>query len=104
MKSIVERASLTLRVVPIIDRSTVSGPRKKVSKSRISFYELHHTPNKICAIVKREQTRGELARPYHRRKNYLSPVVNPISRDGHSLGSCCHDGVDDTLHNILVEG
>lgn len=61
-----------------------------------------HTPNQICAVMKSEQTRGQLAGPHHRRKHYLSPVVDPFSRDGHPLGSCCHDGIENTLHNIAV--
>lgn len=35
MKSMVDRLSLTVRVVPIMDLSTVSGPEKEVSNEQV---------------------------------------------------------------------
>ena len=113
--SITPVASLYRLVVPIIDRSTVSGPEEEggggASKSaqRAGNDDVWwsrgyvdddagrlriRTPYQVGTIVEGQQPRRQLAGPNHGREHDLTPVVDAPARDRHLLGFRRHDGSD----------
>lgn len=53
------------------------------------------TPYQIRAVVKRQESRGQLAGADHGREDDLAPVVDAVAGDGHFLRFGGHDASDD---------
>lgn len=108
VKSMVLVMGFSRRVVPIRARSMVSGPgegKEDVSSLRFHTYMTRlvsneHTPNKVCAILERKQSRWQLSGADHRRKDDLAPVIDAILRDWDARRRRCHDACKCSKHPI----
>ena len=105
MKSMVLVMGFSRRVVPIRARSMVSGPED----GEEGCQPLGHlkwpvnsgrTPYKVRAVLERKQSRRQLSRADHRRKNDLAAVVDAIFRDWDTRRRGCHDACKCSKHPI----